>query len=101
MDYTFWIDANGQRHDLRDMTTSYINRCIGQIALVVDSWKRIKQRDLTPKELERVNDPLQKAWFVFHGLNYLESFKNELNSRDEDTTQVSKTIGKIKEAQEP
>lgn len=98
--YDIWIDGDGNHHKICEMTTRYINSCVKQINKCADSWRGDTWDQLSVQEMARVNDPMQRAWFVVHAEKYLEKFLQELTARDEDASEVEYVLDRIQEARE-
>lgn len=96
--YNVWIDASGKNHSIVEMETSYINNCVNEIRKAADAWRIDTVSNLSQAEKEDVHIPLHRAWFVVHALDYLYSFKRELEDRWEDTSNVEKLIKRIIDA---
>lgn len=90
--YDIWIDGSQNCHLISEMDTDYINRCIGQIRKVANSWRFDSFYALSESEKDEICIPLKKAWFVVNGNAYLKSFRSVLEKRGEDTSQVNNTI---------
>ena len=93
--YDIWISGDGKCYLVHNMETSHIHRCVKQIDKSADGWRMISFSVLTDTEKEDIHSPLSKAWFVANALDYLYSFKHELEMRQENTYEVDKTIARI------
>lgn len=98
--YDIWIDAEENCHLISEMDTDYINRCIGQIHKAADLWRYDNFNGLTKSEKNEICVPMQKAWFVVSGIAYLNSFRLELEKREEDISYVDTTVNYIMDAQD-
>ena len=96
--YDIWIDSSKKCHLITEMDTTYINNCVGQIGKVADVWRCDNYDDLSKADKLGVSIPLQRAWFVVNALDYLYSFKRELEDRLEETEHVEVIINRIIEA---
>ena len=96
--YDIWIDGDQNCHLISEMDTNYINRCAYQIRKAADIWRYDSFDDLSKSDKNKVSTPLLRAWFVVNALDYLYSFKHELESRNEETTDVERIIQRIIEA---
>lgn len=96
--YDIWIDGNKECHLISEMDTGYINRCIGQISKAADAWRCDNYDELRNSDKYSVGIPLQRAWFVVNALDYLYSFKQELEDRFEETDEVECVIKRIIDA---
>lgn len=65
MDYTRWVDLNGQIIDIKNMTELYIKNCIAMIS----SGK------------QKCGSYINPDWINVHGIRYLSEFENELAVR--------------------
>lgn len=79
--YEYWFDADGKAHEISKMDTAYIGSCLKQLRKMLDSWRGIIPEQLTEEELRQKDDVGMKAWFVFHGISYIDAFCKELDKR--------------------
>mgnify|MGYP004679064975 CR=1 FL=1 len=79
--YDYWFDGNGDMHEISKMDTQYIQNCLGQLNKMLQSWRGIIPERLTDEELLGRDKVGQKAWFVFHGIPYIDAFLRELKKR--------------------
>ena len=96
--YDVWIDASQKCHLISEMSTTYINRCVGQIRKGADVWRYDSFDELSCSDKKNINVPLQRAWFVVNAYSYLCSFRDELRDRNEDITDVECVIQYIDDA---
>lgn len=80
--YIYWFDAMNQCHEISKMDTQYIYNCLKELKKMLDSWHGIIPEQLTEEELKLKDEVGMKAWFVFHGTNYIDAFCNELKRRN-------------------
>lgn len=85
--YEYWFDASGNAHEISKMDTGYILNCLKQLNNMLDSWRGIIPERLTSEELKQKNEVGQKAWFVFHGIAYINAFCDELDRRNQSEQQ--------------
>lgn len=79
--YNYWFDADGKPHEIRKMDLQYIQNCLQQLEKMLSSWHGIIPENLTDEELQKKDEVGQKAWFVFHGIKYIDAFYCELEKR--------------------
>lgn len=74
MNYSIWIDADGRRIPLDEMSDKYIKNCVKEIKRLYPSWEvAIKQKE--------IDVPFTESWIVTHGEGYLGAFEQELEIR--------------------
>ena len=79
--YEYWFDADGNPHEISKMDDIYIGNCIKQLKKMLDAWHGIIPERLTEEELNQKDDVGSMAWFVFHGLSYIDALCKELDKR--------------------
>lgn len=79
--YEYWFDGDGNSHEIAKMDTQYIQNCLNQLNKWLDSWGGIIPEQLTAEELKDKDEVGKKAWFVFHGINYINAFGEEIDKR--------------------
>lgn len=67
MDYTRWVNAQGQIIDIKSMSDDYILNCINMIQ----------------NSSQKNGSTISKEWVEKYGVKYLKQFKIELASRNE------------------
>ena len=82
--YDYWHDADGNPHEISKMDDTYILNCIKQLQKMLDAWHGIIPEQLTKEEVKKKDTVGTKAWFVFHGIVYIDKFCEELNKRKEN-----------------
>ena len=88
-DYEYWFDSEGKMHRIAEMDEGYILNCLNQLDKMLSAWHGIVPEHLTSEELKLKDKVGMKAWFVLHGINYIDVFTNELEKRknnDEDSS---------------
>ena len=95
--YDVWIDGENKVHIIKEMDTDYIINVVRQINKVSDSWRTKSFDDLSQNDLNRITEPLQKAWYVVNAREYLKSFKKELQTRNESLDEVERALEKASE----
>lgn len=80
-DYEYWFDGEGNMHEIAKMDTPYIINCLHQLEKMLPLWRGIIPEQLTKEELKQKDEVGMKAWFVFHGPDYIDAFVNELDRR--------------------
>ena len=80
-DYEYWFDSEGKMHEIAKMDTLYIERCLKQLGKWLSTWRGIVPDQLTQDERKQKDEVGRKAWFVFHGINYIDAFTAELEKR--------------------
>ena len=83
-DYEYWFDPEGKMYKISEMDTSYILNCLNQLNKMLPTWRGITPEDLTREDLKQKDVVGMEAWFVFHGINYINAFKKELSRREND-----------------
>ena len=79
--YEYWFDADGNPHEISKMDDRYIGNCIKHLKKMLDAWHGIIPERLTEEELKQKDDVGSMAWFVFHGLSYIDVLCKELDRR--------------------
>lgn len=67
MDYTRWVNVQGQIIDIKSMSDDYILNCINMIQ----------------NSSQKNGSTISKEWVEKYGVKYLKQFKIELAARDE------------------
>lgn len=62
------------------MDINYIKNCLNQLQKWLNAWHGIIPEQLTDDELKGKDEVGMKAWFVFNGLNYIETFCNGIKN---------------------
>lgn len=81
--YEFWFDSSGKAHDISRMDTGYIMNCLNMLNNMLSSWRGIIPEQLNNEELRDKSVVGTKAWFVFYGIGYIDSFCAEIDRRKE------------------
>ena len=79
--YDYWIDAEGFPHEIAKMDTQYIMNCLKSLNNMLSLWRGITPDRLTNEELKLQSTVGMKAWFVFHGIAYIDAMCAELDRR--------------------
>lgn len=90
--YDVWIDWENKVHIIKDMDTNYIISVVRQINKASNSWRMKNFDDLSQNDLNKITEPLQKAWYVVSAREYLKSFKKELQLRNENLDEVERAL---------
>lgn len=81
--YDYWFDADGNPHEISKMDSEYISNCLNQLNKMLNAWHGIIPEQLTREEIKQKDTVGMKAWFVFHGNEYIGKLSEELKRRDE------------------
>lgn len=79
--FEYWFDSYGQAHEISKMDTEYICNCLRNLNKWLTLWRGVIPEQLTTEEMKDRNRVGMKAWFVFNGIQYIESFCAELERR--------------------
>lgn len=74
MNYTVWIDGDGKRISLENMSRSYIKNCMKEIERLLPTI-----RGYTPSKNDDDTHVFSFAWLYYHGHQYLQSLQHELD----------------------
>ena len=77
----YWFDSDGYPHEISKMETGYIYNCLNQLKKALNLWHGIIPEQLTREELVDKGKVMSKAWFVLHGIEYIDAFCEELKKR--------------------
>lgn len=84
----YWFDADNKPHDISKMDESYISRCLNDLRNCLELWRGIIPEQLTKEELNDKDNVMSKAWFVLNGIDYINSFCEELKKRKTENNNV-------------
>ena len=79
--YDYWFDASGGAHEISKMETFYIQNCLKRLKKMLVVWSGIIPEQLTKEEMKQKDEVGMKAWFVLHGISYIDAFCQELDRR--------------------
>ena len=77
----YWFDAEGKPHLIKDMDEDYILNCLKNLEKWLKNWEEVLPTELNEYEMKQKDKVGMKAWFVFNGIDYINTFCDELDRR--------------------